>query len=146
MPRVSARFPSLAMLRQERNHGCIRATASFLFEQRHVCCRNMAIHAATHNSSDVFALSLASPRRRKRICRPKCSSMRPAGTHCEAGNLENLEHLVDWTFEQPVPDTDADDAVEPAVLFRRRLEKRRDPQIVVCRLDHLAAGDAVEHI
>src|SRR6266436_1460850 len=101
----------------------IESTASFLFEQRHVCCRNMAFHVAMHNSSRVFVLSLASPRRRKRICRPKCSAMRPAGTHCDAGNLENLEHLVDWPLGQPVPDADADDAVEPAVLFRRRLEK-----------------------
>jgi hypothetical protein len=30
--------------------------------------------------------------------------------------------------------------------FSDAVSKRRDPQIVVCRLDHLAAGDAVEHI
>jgi len=26
------------------------------FAQRHVCCRNMAINAAAHNSSDVFVI------------------------------------------------------------------------------------------
>src|SRR5271169_6912385 len=43
-------------------------------------------------------------------------------------------------------DTDTDDVVEPAVLLRRSLERRRDPQIIVRRLDHLAARDAVEYV
>src|SRR6266853_1769429 len=60
--------------------------------------------------------------------------------------LKNLEDLVDQPLGQPVPDADCDDAVEPAILRRRRLEKWRDPQIVVRRLDHLTAGNAVEHL
>jgi hypothetical protein len=55
MPRGSTCFPSLVMLRQERNHVVMEAT-SFLFAQRHVRCRNMAIDAAVHNSSDVIVI------------------------------------------------------------------------------------------
>jgi hypothetical protein len=43
-----------------------------------------------------------------------------------------------------VPDSDADDAVKPAVFLGRRFEKRRDAQLIICSLDHLAAGDAVD--
>src|SRR5258708_21320134 len=60
--------------------------------------------------------------------------------------LQNLEALVDRPLGQPVPDAYGDDAVEPAILCRRRLEKWRDPQIVVRCLDHLPASNAVEHL
>src|SRR5580704_15439662 len=59
--------------------------------------------------------------------------------------LQHLEHLIDRPFGQTVADADADDVVEPAVFLRRRLEGRRDSQIIVGGLDHFAAGDAVEH-
>src|ERR1700736_711889 len=40
---------------------------------------------------------------------------------------------------------DRDDAVEPTVFVRRRLEERCDAEIILRRIDRLAAVEAVEH-
>jgi hypothetical protein len=60
--------------------------------------------------------------------------------------LNNLEHLVDRSLGQPVPDANSDDAIEAVLFLRRRFEKWSDAQVIVRRLDNLAAGNAVQQL
>ena len=60
--------------------------------------------------------------------------------------LENFEDMINWSLSQPMSDANAHDVIEPAISIRRCLEERRDPHVVLSRVDNLTAGDAVEHL
>src|SRR3984957_6949318 len=62
------------------------------------------------------------------------------------GRLQHLEHPIDRALGQAVAEAEEDEAVEPAVFLRRGFERPGNAQIIVRRLDHFAAGDAVEHL
>src|SRR5690348_15972574 len=58
---------------------------------------------------------------------------------------QDVEHLVDRPGRIAPAGGDADDAVEEAVLLRRRLEPRRGAEVVLVGVDALALVELLDH-